>query len=63
LNLAQCLRPGHGAGWTAGQLNLQGLHRDDRVAALTGRSANAVRLKRTELGIPSACNRRRVRRR
>ena len=47
------LDPAPGAGWTAGQLALLGLHRDDRVAALTGRSANGVRVKRCKLGIPN----------
>jgi len=47
------LDPAHGAGWTAELLALLGLHRDDRVAALTGRSANAVWVKRTKLGIPN----------
>lgn len=47
------LDPAPGAGWTAGQLALLGLRRDDRVAALTGRSANAVWVKRTKLGIPN----------
>jgi hypothetical protein len=36
-----------------GQLALLGIHRDDRVAALTGRSENAVRVKRAKLGIPN----------
>src|SRR5262245_12641111 len=42
-----------GAGWTAWQLALLGMHCDDRVAARTGRSANAARLKWEELGIPT----------
>jgi hypothetical protein len=53
LNLAQYLEPGHGAGWTAGQLALVDIHRDDRGAALTDRSENAVRVKRCKLGIPN----------
>jgi hypothetical protein len=32
---------------------LLGLHRDDRVAALTGRSKSAVQLKREKLGLPN----------
>jgi hypothetical protein len=39
--------------WTAGQRALLGILPDDRVAALTGRSENAVRVKRTKLGIPN----------
>jgi hypothetical protein len=39
--------------WTAGQLALLGLLPDDRVAALTGRGENAVRVKRCKLGIPN----------
>jgi hypothetical protein len=39
--------------WPADHLALLGLHRDDRVAALTGRGANAVRVKRCKLGIPN----------
>ena len=35
------------------QLALRGIHPDDRVAALTGRSENAVRVKWCKLGIPS----------
>jgi hypothetical protein len=52
-DLAQDSKPGPGAGWTVGQLHLLGIHRDDRVAALTGRSANAVRVMPRKLGIPS----------
>jgi hypothetical protein len=39
--------------WTAGQLALLGILPDDRVAALTGRGANAVRVMRSKLGIPN----------
>jgi len=53
LNLAQYLKPGHGAGWTAGHLALLGIHPDGRVAALTGRSDNAVRVQRSKLDIPN----------
>ena len=52
-DLAQAPKAGPGAGWTAGQLALLGIYRDDRVAALTGHSANAVRVKRCKLGIPN----------
>src|SRR5262245_56982866 len=47
------LDPAPGAGWTAGQLALLGVHPDDRVAALTGRSPTAARVKRCKLGIPN----------
>ena len=30
-----------------------GIHSDDRVAALTGRGENAVRVKRSKLGLPN----------
>jgi hypothetical protein len=52
-NQAQYFHPAHGAGWRAGQLALLGLYPDDRVAELTGRTENAVRLKRQKLGIPN----------
>jgi hypothetical protein len=52
-NTAQYLDPARGRGWTAGQLALLGVHPDSRVAALTGRSENAVRQKREELVIPN----------
>jgi len=52
-DLAQDPKPGPGARWTARQLHVLGLHHDDRVAALTGRSENAVRVKRSKPGIPS----------
>ena len=32
---------------------MPGIHRNDRVAALIGCSANSVRVKRAKLGIPS----------
>jgi hypothetical protein len=47
-NNAQYLDPTHGCGWTAGQLALLGVHPDRRVAALTGRSAGAVRPQREQ---------------
>jgi hypothetical protein len=45
--------------WPAGQLRLLGTAPDDEVAARIGRTPNAVRVMRTRLGIPSACDRRR----
>jgi hypothetical protein len=59
LNLGQYLDPAHGQGWTRAELRLLRKNSDAQVAALTGRSANAVRVKRTKLGIASACDRRR----
>jgi hypothetical protein len=53
LNLGQYLDPAHGAGWSRAELQLLGEVADAQVAALTGRSANAVRQKREELGIPN----------
>jgi hypothetical protein len=53
LNLGQYLDPAHGQGWTRAELRLLGKHSDAQVAARTGRSANAVRVKRTKLGIPN----------
>jgi hypothetical protein len=35
------------------QRALRGIHPDDRVAALTGRCENGVRVKRSKLGIPN----------
>jgi len=55
LNLARHLRPGyHGPLWTPAQLRLLGTAPDDVVAARVGRTANAVRVMRTRLGIPTA---------
>jgi hypothetical protein len=51
-NNAQYLDPAHGCGWTAGQLALLGVHSDSRVAALTGRSAGAVRQQREQPALP-----------
>jgi hypothetical protein len=45
--------------WPGEHLALLGKLPDARVAARTGRSANAVRVKRNKLGIPSACDRQR----
>jgi hypothetical protein len=46
--------------WPAGHLALLGTMPDDEMAARTGRSENAARVKRTKLGIPTFCDRRRV---
>jgi hypothetical protein len=55
LNLGQFLCTGyHGPRWTPEQLRLLGKEPDDVVAAKTGRSVEAVRIKRTRLGIPTA---------
>jgi hypothetical protein len=60
LDLGQHLQTGyHGPWWSAEQLVLLGTDTDEAVAALVGRTANAVRVMRTHLGIPSACDRRR----
>jgi hypothetical protein len=60
LNLKLHLRLGyHGPWWTTEDLALLGRFTDEHVAALIGRTTQAVRCRRTELGIPSACDRRR----
>jgi hypothetical protein len=60
LNLARHLRPGYlGPRWSAEDLALLGSATDANVAAQTGRTVGAVRVMRTRLGIPSACDRRR----
>jgi hypothetical protein len=60
LNLARFLRSGyHGPRWTAGQLRLLGRLPDAEVAAKIGRTPNAVRVKRSRQGIPSARDARR----
>src|SRR5262249_31671492 len=46
-------------GWTLEQLALLGTLPDADLAAQIGRSTTAVRVKRTRLGIPSPCDRRR----
>jgi hypothetical protein len=46
-------------GWTPEQLALLGTLPDGELAAQIGRSATAVRVMRTRLGIASACDRRR----
>ena len=63
LDLGQYLDRAHGQEWTRSRLRLLVKVPDAEVAARTGRGENAVRLKRTELGIPSACDRRREHRR
>jgi hypothetical protein len=53
------LRPGyHGPWWTEEQLALLGTADDEEVAARVGRTAEAVRIRRTKLGIPIARDRR-----
>ncbi|HMC66420.1 MAG TPA: hypothetical protein VKI65_15910 [Gemmataceae bacterium] len=47
--------------WTRAELRLLGTAPDDIVAAQIGRTATAVRVKRTVRGIPNACDRRRKR--
>jgi hypothetical protein len=51
-------RPG-GRPWTAKELRLLGTVPDEELAARIGRTAGAVRIMRTRLGIPSAEDRRR----
>jgi hypothetical protein len=52
LNLAQYLDPAHGAGWSEDELALLGTVPDEEVARRTGRTVNAIQLKRGKLGIP-----------
>jgi hypothetical protein len=60
LNLGRYLTHGyHGPWWMPDQLALLGKLPDAELAARIGRTANAVRIKRTELGIASALDRRR----
>jgi hypothetical protein len=55
LNLAQYLRPGyHGPWWSARELALLGQLPDAEVAKRTGRTRNAVTVKRNRLRIPTA---------
>jgi hypothetical protein len=62
LNLAQYLHTGyHGPRWTAEELALLGTMPDEEVATQIGKTLVAVRIRRTRLGIPSACDRRRRR--
>jgi hypothetical protein len=59
LNLAQHLWTGyHGPRWTLAQLQLLGRFPDEVVAAKVGRTVEAVRCKRTSLGIPTPLDRR-----
>jgi hypothetical protein len=54
LNLGRYLHKGyHGRRWTAKDLALLGKLTDDEIARRTGRSWNAVRQKREELGLPN----------
>jgi hypothetical protein len=56
---ARRLRPGyHGPLWTAAQLRLLGTMPDEDVAKKIGRTPNAVRQRRTKLGIPTFEDRR-----
>ena len=48
-----------GKRWTAAERALLGTLPDEDLAGKLGRAANAVRIKRTRLGIASACDRRR----
>jgi hypothetical protein len=61
LNLGRHLRDGYNAtrAWKPGELRLLGTLPDAEVARRTGRPVNAVRIKRTRLGIPTAKGRRR----
>lgn len=52
LDLAHAKR-WEGKGWTAEQTALLGTMPDAEVAALTGRTTDAVRIRRTRLGIPT----------
>jgi hypothetical protein len=52
LDLARHLRPGyHGLWWTEKEKRMLGTLRDNEVAARTGRTPNAVRIKREALGL------------
>ena len=60
LNLAQNLAAAwRKRAWPDEHLALLGTMRDAEAAERTGRGENAVRVKRSKLGIPSACDRRR----
>ena len=53
-NLAQYLQPGyHGPRWSDEQLRLLGTEPDEVVAEKVGRTAEAVRVMRSRLGIPN----------
>jgi hypothetical protein len=60
LNLAQHLQTGyHGPWWSTEELALLGKQPDEDIASRIGRTARAVRIMRTRLGIPNARDRRR----
>jgi hypothetical protein len=61
LGYVRRIRPGYNLGprWTRRALALLGKLPDDEVAARIGRTPNAVRIRRTKLGTPTACGRRR----
>jgi hypothetical protein len=63
LGLGRNLTPGYNRGpwWAPAELKLLGKRPDDEVAARTGRTPNAVRIKRERLGIPNPRDRRRCR--
>jgi hypothetical protein len=59
-NLAQYLILGyHGPRWTKQQLAMLGTMPDEEVARRTGRTVQAVRIRRTRFGIPTFEDRRR----
>jgi hypothetical protein len=60
LNLGRFLRQGyHGPWWSAKELALLGMLPDEEVGRRTGRSKNAVTVKRKRLGIRNAFDGRR----
>ena len=60
MGLGAHLRPGyHGPWWTQEEKALLGTDTDEAVGLRVGRSTQAVRIKRTRLGIPTARDRRR----
>jgi hypothetical protein len=61
LGLRRHLRPGYNLGpwWSPAEVRLLGKLPDEDVAAKVGRSPDAVRQKRQELGIPNPRDRRR----
>jgi hypothetical protein len=60
LNLARFLKPRPGGRpWEASELELLGTEPDEALAARFGRTPNAVRVKRTRKGVPTARDRRR----
>jgi hypothetical protein len=61
LNLARHLRPRYrGDEWTGAEKKLLGKLPDDEVGRRIGRTVEAVRTMRTESGIPTALDRRRI---